>query len=183
MIDIGANLGYFSLLWAASHSSNRCVAFEAGPRPLEILLENVKKNGMADRIQVVPHAAAARPGKLLFDPGPEDQYGWGGIATSKGQRQFEVEAVRVDSMVTVDKPIALLKVDVEGADAWALMGCERLLRRGLVEEIWFEQNKPRMELLGLEVNAAQEYLESVGYRCTPHNDVSDSMVEWSAVPC
>ena len=182
MIDIGANLGYFSLLWAASHASNQCIAFEAGPRPKEILLENIKKNGMADRIQVIPHAAAAKPGKLLFDLGPEDQCGWGGIAITKGLRQIEVEAVRVDSVVMVDEPIALLKVDVEGADAWALMGCERLLQSKLVEEIWFEQNKPRMELLGVQTNAAQEYLESVGYRCTPHNNVNDSMVEWSAVP-
>jgi FkbM family methyltransferase len=183
MIDIGANLGYFSLLWAAGRASNRCIAIEAAPRIVEILLENIRQNSMADRIYVVPRAAAAKPEKLLFDLGPEDQCGWGGIAAVKGQRQIEVEAVRVDEVVEVDKPIALLKVDVEGADAWALMGCDRLLRSRLVEEIWFEQNKPRMKLLGIQANAAQEYLESVGYHSTPHDNVSDPLVQWRAVPC
>jgi FkbM family methyltransferase len=182
MIDIGANLGYFSLLWAGSRGSNRCIAFEAGPRPLGIFFENIQKNGLADRIQVIPHAAAAKPGKLFFDVGPEDQLGWGGIAVSKGQGQIEIDAVRVDSLITVDEPIALLKVDIEGADAWALMGCERLLQSKLVEEICFEQNKPRMEMLGIQPNAAQEYLESVGYRCTPLDNTNDPVVQWSAVP-
>jgi hypothetical protein len=32
-----------------------------------------------------------------------------------------------------------------------------------------------MEMLGIEENAAQGYLESVGYRCTPH-DALDSPI-------
>src|ERR1700712_2741202 len=28
LIDIGANLGYFSLIWAACKPSNKCIAFE-----------------------------------------------------------------------------------------------------------------------------------------------------------
>jgi FkbM family methyltransferase len=181
MIDIGANLGYFSLLWVASQPSNQCVAFEASPRNLQILRNNVERNGLSERIHVVPNAAAAQPGKMYFDLGPADQSGWGGIASAKGERQIEVEAVRVDEVVSVDERIALLKVDVEGADAWALMGCERLLQAKLVDEIWFEQNKPRIGMLGIKQNAAQEYLESVGYCCTPHDDVSGQLVQWSAV--
>jgi len=181
MVDIGANLGYFSLLWAAAHVSNRCIAFEAAPRNLEILSRNVARNGMSERIRMVPCAAAVQSGKLWFDLGPEEQCGWGGIAAEAGERRIEVDAVRVDEVVGTEEAIALLKVDVEGADAWALMGCERLLRAKLVDEIWFEQNRPRMELLGIPPNAAQEYLESVGYRCTPHDDVRAPLVQWSAV--
>lgn len=181
MVDVGANLGYFSLLWAAARPGNQCVAFEAAPRNVEVLRRNVEQNGLGKKIRIVPKAAAAQSGKLFFNLGPEDQRGWGGIASAKGERQIEVEAVRVDEEVVDDEPIALLKVDVEGADAWALMGCDRLLRAKLVEEIWFEQNKPRMEMLGIEENAAQEYLESVGYRCTPHDALDDALVQWSAV--
>jgi FkbM family methyltransferase len=182
MIDVGANLGYFSVLWTGAHASNRCIAFEAAPRNLEILRKNVGKNKMNERIRVVPCAAAAKSGKLIFDLGPADQCGWGGIAAVKNERQIEVEAVRVDETVAADGPIALLKVDVEGADTWALMGCERLLISKLVEEIWFEQNKPRMKMLGIQENAAQEFLESMEYRCKPHDNVNSPVVQWSAVP-
>ena len=181
MIDIGSNLGYFSLLWASCNSGNRCIAFEAAPRNVEILRSNVARNGMADGIRIVPHAAATQRGRLLFDLGPEDQCGWGGISLRASDRQIEVEAVRVDESVDPDMPISLLKVDVEGADAWALMGCELLLRAGLVEEIWFEQNKPRMAQLGIPANTAQEYLELLGYKCTSHNSPMNGVVKWSAV--
>jgi FkbM family methyltransferase len=181
MIDVGANLGYFSLLWAASHPANECIAFEAAPRNLDILRNNVERNGFGKKVRVIPKAAAAKSGRLFFDLGPEDQRGWGGIASVRGDRQIEVEAVRVDEEVASDEPVALLKVDVEGADAWALMGCDHLLRTKLVGEVWFEQNKPRMKMLGIQENAAQEYLESVGYRCTPHDPLDSPMVQWSAV--
>lgn len=181
MIDVGANLGYFSLLWAASHPVNKCISFEAAPRNLGILRNNVEQNGLGTKIRIIPKAAAAQSGSLFFDLGPEDQCGWGGIASVRGERQIEVEAVRIDEEVAKDESIALLKVDVEGADAWALTGCDRLLRAKVVQEIWFEQNKPRMEALGIQENAAQEYLESLGYCCTSHDNLDEPVVQWSAV--
>lgn len=182
MIDIGANLGYFSLLWASANPSNQAIAIEAAPRNVEILRKNVEQNGLANSIQIVPCAAAAKTGKLYFDLGPEDQRGWGGISPNGDGNQIEVAAVRVDELVNSDVNISILKVDTEGADAWALMGCERLLKNKSVNEIWFEQNKPRMDQLGIPANAALEYLESVGYTCKAHNNPSDTLVEWSAFP-
>ena len=182
MIDIGANLGYFSLLWASSNPSNHCILVEAAPRNLDILKKNVAQNGLTDRIRIVPYAAAAKAGKVLFDLGPKDQRGWGGISLNGNGSQIEVTAIRVDELVSSDETISMLKVDTEGADAWALMGCERLLKNRSVNEIWFEQNKPRMKQLGIPESAAQDYLESVGYTCKAHNNPRDVLVEWSAVP-
>lgn len=183
MIDIGANLGYFTLLWASCNPANRCVAFEAAPRNLENLHANVARNGMSDSVRVIAAAVATRSGKVFFDPGPEDQRGWGGITMNESEDRIQVDAVRVDEVIDQGQPIALLKVDIEGADTWALMSCERLLKAGLVNEIWFEENKPRMDLLGIPRDAAQRYLESVGYKCTAHNNLDDMLVEWSAVRC
>ena len=181
MIDVGANLGYFSLLWTSMHSSNRCMAFEAAPRNLEILKRNVSKNGLAERIRIFACAAADRPGKMLFDLGPEDQRGWGGIVREdRSGRSIEVESVRLDEVLALDEEIALLKIDTEGADTLVLLGCERLLKAGLVREIWFEENKPRMEKIGIRSGEAQKYLESLGYACSAHDDESNSLVQWSA---
>ena len=124
MVDIGANLGYFPLLWTASNPKNRCFAFEASPRNVEVLRRNVARNNLEDRITVIPYAAGQSDGTLSFDPGPEDQRGWGGFALSANQRTVEVKVVRVDETVPLHAPIAFLKVDTEGADAWALMGCK-----------------------------------------------------------
>jgi FkbM family methyltransferase len=179
-IDVGANLGYFALLWAAADPNNKCIAFEASPRNLDILRRNISRNGFESQIELVPVAAGREAGKLRFDIGPAEQTGWGGFAATGGG--IEVDVVRVDEAVGSSEPIALLKVDIEGADAWALMGCERLLKTRVIREVWFEQNKPRIRALGIPLDAAQDYLSSVGYIPRPQGDASGELVEWFAVP-
>jgi FkbM family methyltransferase len=182
MIDIGANLGYFSLLWAAGNSANECIAFEAAPRNIRILSRNVCQNSSTGQIRVVPLAAGAVPGKFRFDVGPPEQTGWGGFALGDAINSIEVDVVRVEELVRSNGPIALLKVDIEGADTWALIGCERLLKSQIIREVWYEQNKPRMQALGIPLEAAQDFLRSVGYVSTPQGDASGERVEWRAVP-
>src|SRR5207302_7105545 len=41
LVDVGANIGYFSLLWTAYNSENTALAFEASPRNQEMLRANV----------------------------------------------------------------------------------------------------------------------------------------------
>lgn len=41
-VDVGANYGYFSCLWAALNSDNRVIAFEASPRNVLPLRENIR---------------------------------------------------------------------------------------------------------------------------------------------
>src|SRR5579862_4777071 len=98
-VDVGANLGYFTLLWMAGGSSNRCVAIEASPRNVQLLRQNIKKNGCDDRVKVIAGAAADASGKRNFDPGPEEQTGWGGL-TSDGtnERVIEVAVQTLDEV-------------------------------------------------------------------------------------
>jgi hypothetical protein len=76
-------------------------------------------------------------------------HGWGGFGVASAGEGVEVDIVRIDQVVSSDKPISLLKVDIEGADAWALMGSEQLFRAKVVHEVCYEQNKPRMRQLGI----------------------------------
>jgi FkbM family methyltransferase len=179
LIDVGANLGYFTLLWAAANPANRVFAFEASPRNIEWLARNVAMNQLDRRVRVIPRAAGREPGALRFDPGPADQTGWGGFAEAG---PIAVDVVRVDQAAEYPPEITLLKVDIEGADAWALMGCEHLLRERRVKQVWFEQNKPRMRGLGIREDEAQQFLRSVGYEARPQSDPRGEIVDWSATP-
>jgi FkbM family methyltransferase len=182
LIDVGANLGYFPLLWAALNRGNRCFAFEASPRNIPLLNRNVKLNGLESQIDILPVAAGKEDGTLRFNLGPTEQTGWGGFAVATAEGGVDVDVVRVDQAISCDKPIALLKVDIEGADAWALMGSERLLKTKAVREVWFEQNKPRMQELGIPLNAAQDFLSSMGYSSSPNGPTASDLVEWTAIP-
>jgi FkbM family methyltransferase len=176
LIDVGANLGYFSLLWAAASSTNHVFAFEASARTVEVLARNVARNGLEQRVRVIPYAAGREHGSLAFDPGPPDQTGWGGFSSDG---PVTVKVVRVDQAARYPAEIALLKVDAEGADTWALMGCEQLLREHRIKEIWFEQNRPRMRMLGIREGEAHEFLRSFGYCPQPRSDPSGEVVAWS----
>jgi hypothetical protein len=138
------------------------------------------RNGLGDRIKIVPKAAGRVNELLTFDIGPEAQTGWGGISLGAGESTIQVQAVRLDE--TLDEPIRFLKIDVEGADPWVLEGCERLLRERRIDEIWFEENKERATLLGIDEHAGARYLERVGYAWEPLNDPADGMVNWRAFP-
>jgi len=181
LLDVGANLGYFSLLWASARPDNTVTAFEASPRNIELLTSNVQRNGLERRISIIPKAAGRERGTLAFDTGPERQTGWGGFAAG-GSGSLSVEVVRVDETVGPDVRARLLKVDIEGADAWALEGCERLLRERRVEQIWFEQNRPRMRALGIADDEAPRFLASVGYRAYPRRSDREDVSDWEALP-
>lgn len=182
MVDIGANLGYFSIIWAKACKKNRVLAIEASPRNITLLEENVAANGLGEQIEIQRVAAGRERGKLKFDVGPQQQTGWGGFTTEPDGESIEVEVIRVDEIVPENTKVRLLKVDIEGADTWALMGCEKLLRDKRVDEIWFEQNKPRMSKLSIGLEEATDFLSDLGYATKAMSNNSQDLVEWCAKP-
>ena len=180
MVDVGANAGYFSLLWAAQSPRARVVAFEPAPRNVALLRENVDANGLADRVDVRALAAGEARGTLAFHLGPDAQTGWGSFSAYVGGRTLDVPVVRLDE--AVDGPIRLLKVDAEGADAWVLRGAERLLRDRAIAEVHFEHLKSRARVLGIPDDAGRAFLESVGYRVEAAGPESAAVVDYTARP-
>jgi FkbM family methyltransferase len=180
MIDVGANLGYFSLLWASANDGNRCLALEPSPRVVDLLRANVNRNRLGARIEVIGSAAGRERGRLDFHLGPPDQLGWGGFSP-RTPETVSVDVVRIDDLVPAE-PIALLKIDAEGADAWVLMGCEKLLRKRLIGSIRFEQNRPRMRHLGIADDEVGKFLKSVGYVASQRTDPSRDNADWFAAP-
>jgi len=177
-VDVGANMGYFSLLWAGLNPDGRVIAFEASPRIAGLLQNNVAQNGLADRIQCVPKAAGQKKGVAHFDVGPVEQSGWGGITNEASSANIEVPLVRLDEELP-DAEIDVLKIDVEGADTWVLYGCEQLLKKRKIHRIFFEENPSRMAALGIATNEARKFLSDVGYACSP---IGRGDSEWVAYP-
>jgi len=180
LVDVGANYGYFSLLWAAQKADNRVIAFEASPRNQQALRLNVERNGFADVIALRNEAAGKEVGELKFHLGPEEQTGWGGLV--QGDANGDEATVRV---VTLDEElkeipcIDVLKIDTEGADTWVLEGATELLKQKKIKNIFFEANKSRMAQLGISAGRARQVLESHGYSLTTLNDQA---TEYSATP-
>ena len=183
MIDVGANAGYFTLLWASANASNTILAIEASPRNTELLQHNVRANDLTHQVDIRSVAAGKECGELRFLLGPEAQTGWAGFAEAdSAEPSIAVRVETIDSMVEPGRTVDFLKIDVEGADTWVLMGCERLLADRSVRTIHFEQNKPRLRQLGINEVDAARYLAKHGYLARPLSDPSADIVDWVSEP-
>ncbi|HEV7733188.1 MAG TPA: FkbM family methyltransferase [Candidatus Binatia bacterium] len=138
VVEVGANVGWYSLLFAAGvGSAGSVTAFEANPRTVELLRRTLAANGYGG-VQVVPLAVTDAPGQLTLhrlarQQGSSSLYpftdaelaGWYDTATPQA-----VEATSLDAFLGDDgPPVDLVKIDAEGAEPAILAGMTRLLTR------------------------------------------------------
>jgi len=132
--DLGANIGYLTLLFArAVGEDGRVVAFEPLPGNLERLAEHIGRNSFAERVTVVPAAVADRQGRRRFYVRTSSAMGKleGAAGRSlQGEESIMVHAIDLDSYVgdSRDRPPDVIKIDIEGGEVLALPGMRRTLR-------------------------------------------------------
>ena len=182
MLDVGANYGYFSLLWAAASPRHTVIAFEGSPRNHGPLRENVELNGREAQIEVRPFAVGRAAGTLDFSLGGDEQTGWGSFSLVGATQTTQVPVITLDETLPSDLEVEVLKIDVEGADTWVLEGAASLLRRQRIRHIYFEQNKERMASLGIAEGEPLELLQDLGYSVTALTDARAELVEYYATP-
>ncbi|MBX3047496.1 MAG: FkbM family methyltransferase [Anaerolineales bacterium] len=125
--DLGANVGYVSLLFArAVGAQGRVFAFEPLPANQARLQRNLALNPSLP-VELVPAAAAERSGRSLFALHGSDDMGRL-HAGSPVADTIEVETIAVDDFTSTHPAPHLIKIDVEGAEALALQGMQQVLR-------------------------------------------------------
>lgn len=162
-VDVGANVGYFTCLWAAINPTNVAYAFEPSPRNMEMLQQNLSTQNFGCRVKLFPFALGRETGVGNFHLGPPEQSGWGGISLSASSETLKVAIRRLDELIESDREIAALKVDTEGADAWVLEGAAGLLRAKRIQHVFCERNTSRMEALGIATDSLERLLKNAGY--------------------
>jgi len=132
--DVGANIGYISLMFARRSGPNGQVfAFEALPGNLARLRENLALNGMDSRVTIVPGAVVDQAGTVGFLVGPSG--GMGKAEGSAGRQDVKYDqAINVtgrslDEFVYQEgnPPPQVVKIDIEGGEVLALPGMRRML--------------------------------------------------------
>lgn len=122
--DVGANVGVYSVLAAASAGA-QCEAFEPSPRAFRYLQDNVALNRLQDRITLHPCAVGASAGRIQMTVA----MGENNHVSAAGDRgePVDVEVVTLDGFYASRPPPLLLKMDVEGYETAVVDGAERLL--------------------------------------------------------
>jgi len=134
-IDIGANVGVFSVLLSRLVSPpGRVLAIEPTPGALKYLHRNLERNDCNHNVIVFEGAASGSSGKLALKviSGKEEYSSLGNLVhPSVRDSQYElidVESATVDELVerSLLRP-GFIKIDTEGAELDVLLGSERTL--------------------------------------------------------
>jgi FkbM family methyltransferase len=131
VFDIGAHVGYFTLLLAKLVGlKGRVVAFEPFPENFQTLEENVRLNG-ARNIVLERSAVAATSGMASLRSNDSNRQTFT-ASLVHGQPGSEVKVVSLDDYAAGQREqIDFVMMDVEGAEADVLMGMRSILRRNL----------------------------------------------------
>jgi len=142
-VDLGANLGFFSVLAArAVGPSGRVHAFEPTPATAALLRDNVRSNGMAERVVVVEQAVAEHPGVARFSlfgaAAQANQLELDGVGDASSTIEVAVTSLDTYFAALGWPRVDVVKMDVEGAEIAALRGMRELIQRSPGIRIIFE---------------------------------------------
>ncbi len=165
-LDVGANVGYFSLL-VAHECASRChiVAFEPNPPIFQLLKAGARASRGAEMIRTEQLAVSDRPGRLDFVVDAENT-GHSHLASPGETGASEaVEVVMLDEWLDANPPptrISAIKIDVEGCELNALRGMERMLREHRPSMV-IEVIEEHLRAFGASVEGTKMFLKSLGY--------------------
>ena len=173
MIDIGANIGWYSLL-VSRLSQGRCqvLAFEPDPDNFARLQRNLKLNGI-DQVSAFNLAVGEHAATLQLHRYGKSNAGRHSLVDLHAGETIPVQVVSLDDWSTnslPEGPIRLLKMDIEGYEVFALRGARHLLAR--CEWLLLEHSPAYLERSGAGIDALIDLLQESGFKpYLPNGDV------------
>ncbi|HEX4636873.1 MAG TPA: FkbM family methyltransferase [Rhizomicrobium sp.] len=156
--DIGANIGYFSML--AAHLGARVVAFEPQPSCAEAFRRNASINGFKNTI-LHQLALSIEEGEAILYLEGDQNTGAASLHTRSGET-IAVKTRRLDDVLT-EKP-HLIKMDIEGAEVRALEGASRILTGPDRPPVICEVSEFSLRQLGNSKDQLFDLMGGHGYR-------------------
>lgn len=157
-LDVGGNIGWFSLL-AAAHGASKVYTFEPNPSNIVRICESLNLNKWQESVELMMMGVSDEVGKKpLFkvDPSNPGMFSFDEDRAKKfndnnPQKVIgEFELISLDSFAEeigwfVTKPnIAFFKLDVEGFEPKIIKGAEKLFKSRIIETFAMEMKKNRL---------------------------------------
>jgi FkbM family methyltransferase len=142
LIDVGANIGIYSLYWLSLNDCLRTVSCEPFSENLRLLKSNVHLNGYEGRVKIVENPLYSELADGLLDvkdhrPGSSGSQ-FNSIGGRKSPDRIRVAATTLDKLILDYSEGYILKIDVDGLDFEILKGGVTALKSGCVRSILIE---------------------------------------------
>jgi FkbM family methyltransferase len=147
VIDIGANIGYYTLLFAKLvGKEGKVYAFEPEPNNLHLLKKNIEINNYQNVIIEQKAVSDTTKNVNLFTA--KQGIGEHRINFSWfGNNGIEVKAIKLDDYI--NEKIDFIKIDIEGAEYNALLGMKKILESNDDIKILVEYGKSQLNEFGV----------------------------------
>jgi FkbM family methyltransferase len=169
-IDIGANIGLFTLLAAKQvGKEGRVYAFEPTPTTYERLLTNVRLNQF-ENVSTYQCAVSDKSGQAAMTLSLDGFDGRNSIATPTGGEQFSTALVKtttLDEFVAeqnLSGKISMIKIDVEGWETYVLAGGRKCLSASTAPILQVEFAEEARESAGSSSMELHRSLTELGYQ-------------------
>jgi FkbM family methyltransferase len=156
VVDLGANIGYFTLLAARLvGSEGKVYSFEPEPLNHGLLLKNIELNRY-DNVVAMQKAVSDTSGQVKFFLDRKDTGAHSIYQSDDSREHIEIESVTLDEFFQ-DKNyrVNVIKMDIEGAELAALAGMQRIIQENEDLKLFVEFHLPTIASSGI---SPQEFI-------------------------
>ncbi|MGZ5191638.1 MAG: FkbM family methyltransferase, partial [Flavisolibacter sp.] len=164
VIDIGANIGYYSLVASAIAVKGSVYAFEAASQTFQLLVQNINSNRVSNVFPVRMAIYNESSEMELFISG-EFNIGMTGLRKvgNKDVTIEKVQTISLDEWITTTRvKVDLIKIDIEGAELLALKGMEGILRNS--RPVLFVEISSLLGLYGSSSAELYDFMRKLNYK-------------------
>jgi FkbM family methyltransferase len=130
-LDVGANAGFYSIMFAMKKLTDRIIAFEPDPGNYARLTANLALSGLSGRVEALSLALGDQNNEVTLYEGAKWNRGESTIAEpAQTPKEFahRVRQTRFDEAFRLARQNIIIKMDVEGYEFNVLAGMERTLK-------------------------------------------------------
>lgn len=164
-IDVGANIGYYTLLAARIVGpKGKVYAFEPDLNNFKLLVRNIAANGYSN---VVPmnQALSNKAGTARLYINPSNRGDHRIYDSHDGRPSVEVGMTTLDRFFEkLDKKVHFIKMDIQGAEAAALGGMKGLIRKNKGLKLVTEFSPGSLKAFGADPKKYLKNLQALGFR-------------------
>jgi|APSaa5957512535_1039671.scaffolds.fasta_scaffold00928_11 FkbM family methyltransferase len=179
VLDVGANIGYYSLIFAQLiGKSGKVYSFEPDPTNFEILKKNILVN-KHENVILENKAVSNKEGNLKLYLSTENN-GMHRIYPSKWCKEsIDINSIKIDNYFNKNQKIDFIKLDIEGAEYDALLGMESIIQNNENIVIFIEFVPTSLEEHGTNPEKVIDFFINHKFKIFKINNIAEKKEEIS----
>ncbi len=163
LFDIGANIGVISVILAKKMKHGSVIhAFEPAPQSYNYLKDTARVQKGNARVITVNYAVSNKNDKLYFTN--DGNSCTNHVMATQEKNTIAVNAITIDEYCQLNNVIpGVIKIDVEGAEFWALEGMRQTLKNNNIT-VLVEIHQGYLLENGITGLSFKQYLDTINYR-------------------